>query len=209
MSGLSSRNRTATVRRRCAPPPHCDARWEARCLPRAAIHAPVARSEARRTSQRQSRRHPAPAGPGPSRSGRVRSSRSRRRHQGTARRGALSASEPPASAAETATARARSSFPSNPRHTAQQQPLDVIVRYPHHPHAGERLTVVRRLLYAGDGHFVVELPDGDRLLLPAWMTQTDAATLPMMATPRLTFACLRELRRLVDLQDVSSSPKNE
>src|SRR5271157_5855640 len=70
--------RAATARRRRAPPPHCDARWEARCLPRAAIHAPVARSEARRTSQRQSRRRPAPAGPGPSRSGRVQSSRSRR-----------------------------------------------------------------------------------------------------------------------------------
>ena len=71
--------------------------------------------------------------------------------------------------------RLRSWRPSNPRHTAQQQPLEVIVRYPHHPHTGERLTVVRRLLYAGAAHFVVELPDGDRLLLPAWMTETGAA----------------------------------
>ena len=64
-------------------------------------------------------------------------------------------------------------------------------RYPHHPHAGERLTVVRRLAYAGDAHFVVELPDGVRLMLPAWMTEAYAATLPMMAAPRLSLACLR------------------
>ena len=80
---------------------------------------------------------------------------------------------------------------------------------PHHPHAGEHLTVVRRLLYAGDAHFVVELPDGDRLLLPAWMTETGAATPPMVATPRLSFACLWELRRLIDQQDVSLSPSLE
>ena len=62
--------------------------------------------------------------------------------------------------AEERSAPSRSSCPSNPRHTAQQQPFEVIVRYPHHPHAGERLTVVRRLLHADDAHFVVELPNG-------------------------------------------------
>ncbi|MER9580723.1 hypothetical protein [Mesorhizobium sp. M0276] len=53
---------------------------------------------------------------------------------------------------------------------------------------------MRHLLYAGDAHFVVDLPDGGRLLLPAWMTETGAATPPMVATPRLSFTCLRELR---------------
>jgi len=95
------------------------------------------------------------------------------------------------------------------RHTAQQQPLEVIVQYPHHPHAGERLTVVRPLLYAGDAHFVVELPAGGRLLLPAWMTETSAATPPMVAMPRLSFACLLELRLLIDQQGVSLSPSLE
>ena len=28
--------------------------------------------------------------------------------------------------------------PSNPRHTPEQQPFEVILRYPHHPHAGEQ-----------------------------------------------------------------------
>ena len=68
---------------------------------------------------------------------------------------------------------------------------------------------MRYLVYVGVAHFVVELPDGDRLLLPAWMTEAAAAMPPMMATPRLSLTCLRELRRLVDLQDVSLSPANE
>src|SRR5208337_763559 len=66
-----------------------------------------------------------------------------------------------------------------------------------------------RLVHAGDAHFVVELPNGVRLLLPAWMTEVEAAALPMMAAPRLTLACLRELRGLVDLQNVSSLPTDE
>ena len=156
-----------------------------------------------------SRGRPARAGRGPSRSGRVQSSISRRRRQGTARHGALSASAPPASAAETATAQARLSFPSNTRHTPQQQPFEVILRYPHHPLAGERLTVVRRLVNAGDAHFVVELSNRVRLLLPAWMTEVCAASSPMMAAPRLSLACLRELRLLVDQPDISSSPSHE
>ena len=55
---------------------------------------------------------------------------------------------------------------------------------------------MRYLVYVGVAHFVVELPDGDRLLLPAWMTEAAAAMPPMMATPRLSLTCLRELRRL-------------
>ena len=69
--------------------------------------------------------------------------------------------------------------------------------------------VVRHLVYAGVAHFVVELPDGGRLLLPTWMTEAGAAAPPMVATPQLSLTCLRELRRLVDLQDVSLSPANE
>ena len=69
--------------------------------------------------------------------------------------------------------------------------------------------VVRHLVYAGVAHFVVELPDGGRLLLPTWMTEAGAAAPPMVVTPQLSLTCLRELRRLVDLQDVSLSPANE
>lgn len=46
-------------------------------------------------------------------------------------------------------------------------------------------------------------------MLRAWMTETNAATPPTMATPRLSFACLRELRQLVDAQGVSLSPSLE
>jgi hypothetical protein len=51
---------------------------------------------------------------------------------------------------------------------------------------------VRHLVYAGIAHFVVELPDGGRLLLPAWMTETGSATPPIVATPQLSLiAALR------------------
>ena len=68
--------------------------------------------------------------------------------------------------------------------------------------------VVRHLFHTGAGT-LVELPGSDQLLLPAWMTETDAAMPPMTTTPRLSLTCLRDLRRLVDLQDVSLSPANE
>ncbi|RWB92866.1 MAG: hypothetical protein EOQ56_36380 [Mesorhizobium sp.] len=41
------------------------------------------------------------------------------------------------------------------------------------------------------------------------MTETNAVSPPMMSTPRLSFTCLRELRRLIDTQGVSLSPSLE
>jgi hypothetical protein len=48
-----------------------------------------------------------------------------------------------------------------------------------------------------------------RVLLPAWMTENSAATLPMVAAPRLSLDALRELRGLIDAQRLSSSPSSE
>ena len=64
--------------------------------------------------------------------------------------------------------------------------------------------VLRRLRYADCPHFVIEQPGGSRLLLPAWMTEHHAATLPLVAVPRLSFDCLRELRHLIEAQRLSS-----
>ena len=47
------------------------------------------------------------------------------------------------------------------------------------------------------------------VLLPAWMTENSAATLPMVAAPRLSLDALRELRGLIDAQRLSSSPSSE
>lgn len=95
------------------------------------------------------------------------------------------------------------------RHTAQEHLFEVVVQYPHHPRAGERVMVLRRVLHGARVHYVIEQPDGCRVLLPAWMTETSAAAMPMVEVPRLSLDALRELRGLIDAQRVSSSPSSE
>jgi hypothetical protein len=56
---------------------------------------------------------------------------------------------------------------------------------------------------------MIEQPDGCRVLLPAWMTESWAASLPTVEVPRLSMDSLRELRALVDAQVVSSAPSSE
>jgi hypothetical protein len=55
---------------------------------------------------------------------------------------------------------------------------------------------------------VIEQPDDCRVLLPAWMTESFAATLPMVAVPRLSLDSLRELRDIIDTQRLPSSPSS-
>ena len=74
---------------------------------------------------------------------------------------------------------------------------------------GECVLAFRRLVHGGRLHFVIEQPDGCRILLPAWMTESRAAAQPMVEVPRISLASLRELRGLVDAQHVSSSPSSE
>ncbi len=87
---------------------------------------------------------------------------------------------------------------SRPRHTAQEQPFEVEIRYPHHPRVGERATALRRLIYAGCVHYVIEQPNGSRVCLPAWMTESWAATLPIVVVPRLPLAALQAVRSVID-----------
>src|ERR1700752_3886185 len=87
---------------------------------------------------------------------------------------------------------------SRRRHTAQEQPFDVLIQYPQHPRAGERVVVVRRLHHGGNVHFVIEQPDGTRALLPAWMTEPWAAQLTIIERPRLTLEALHALRSAID-----------
>src|SRR5438132_4184718 len=97
--------------------------------------------------------------------------------------------------------------PSRRRHTAQEQPFDVLIQYPQHPRAGERVAVVRQLQHGGSVHFVIEQPDGMRALLPAWMTEPWAAQLAIIDTPRLTLEALYALRSATNgaLLSLSSS----
>jgi hypothetical protein len=41
------------------------------------------------------------------------------------------------------------------------------------------------------------------------MTENDAATLPIVAVPRLSFGSLRELRRLIEAHRICSLPSSE
>src|ERR1700676_1418457 len=97
---------------------------------------------------------------------------------------------------------------TGPRHTTQEHPFEVVIHYPHHPRAGECVVAFRRLVHGSRLHFVIEQPDGCRVLLPAWMTESSAATLPMVAVPRLSLDSLRELRGLIHAQRLSSSPSS-
>jgi|SRR5690242_15596930 len=101
-----------------------------------------------------------------------------------------------------------SSARSGTRHSTQEHPFEVIIQYPHHPRAGEHVVALRRVLHGACLHFVIEQPDGTRILLPAWMTENSAATLPMVEIPRLSLDSLRGLRGLVDAQRISSSPSS-
>lgn len=94
-------------------------------------------------------------------------------------------------------------------HNTQDHLFEVVIHYPHHPRVGECVGVFGRRIHGNRPHFVVEQPDGCRALLPVWMTESSAATLPIVTVPRLTLATLRELRGLIDAQLVSSSPSSE
>ncbi len=92
------------------------------------------------------------------------------------------------------------------RHTTQEHPFEVVIHYPHHPRAGECVVAFRRVVHGGRLHFAIEQTNGCRVLVPAWMTESGAAALPMVKAPRLSLASLRELRGIVDAQRVSSLP---
>ena len=94
-------------------------------------------------------------------------------------------------------------LPKGPSHTAQKQALEVMVRYPHHPLAGKTVTAVRRVTHGGASHFQISGLDHHGLLLPGWMTESSAAALPMVDTPRLPLDALRALRGLIDAQPSS------
>ena len=85
-------------------------------------------------------------------------------------------------------------------HTTHEQPSEVVVRYPHHPFAGQRITVTRCVTHAGQAHYSIQAPDKHPALLPAWMTESFAATLPIVEVPHLPLEALRALCGLIEAQ---------
>jgi hypothetical protein len=99
-------------------------------------------------------------------------------------------------------------YRSDPQHTAQKQQFDVLIHYPHHPYAGERVLVVRTVQHAGAVHFVIDLADGTRGLLPEWMSEPSAANLPLVETATLSLSALRDVRATIDGCLLSCAPLN-
>jgi hypothetical protein len=65
--------------------------------------------------------------------------------------------------------------------------------------------VVRTVRHAGMLHFVIDSADGTRGLLPEWMTEPEAAELPLVASATLSVAALRDLRATIDARRLSSA----
>jgi hypothetical protein len=58
--------------------------------------------------------------------------------------------------------------------------------------------VVRSVQHAGTMHFVIDLADGTRGLLPEWMTEPNAANLPLVETATLSLSALRAVRATIN-----------
>src|SRR6202030_481331 len=95
-----------------------------------------------------------------------------------------------------------------PRHTAQKQHFDVQIHYSHHPRAGECISVLRTVRHAGMAHFVIDSADGTRSLLPKWMTESHAASLPLVESATLSLQALQDLRATIDGCPLSSASVN-
>ncbi len=80
-----------------------------------------------------------------------------------------------------------------PRHTAQKQHFDVQIHYSHHPRAGEYISVLRTVRHAGMAHFVIDSADDTRSLLPKWMTEPHAASLPLVESATLSLQASESL----------------
>jgi hypothetical protein len=62
--------------------------------------------------------------------------------------------------------------------------------------------------HAGAVHFVIDLADGTRGLLPEWMTEASAANLPIVEAPTLSLSALRAVRATINGCLLSCAPFN-
>ena len=67
-----------------------------------------------------------------------------------------------------------------------------------HPRYGESVVVVGRNRHGDEVALTIRQPDSSLAQLPAWMMEEPAAAMTMSEDPRLSLACLRELRRELD-----------
>jgi hypothetical protein len=75
---------------------------------------------------------------------------------------------------------------------------EVTFRYGFHPRCGETVIVTGRNRHGDEVALTVRQPDGTPTQLPIWMTEDRAAAMIVTEVPRLSLACLRELRLELD-----------
>ena len=84
------------------------------------------------------------------------------------------------------------------RHNAHYQSGEATIRYSFHPRCGETVIVRGRNRHGDEVALTVRQPDGTLAQLPIWMTEDQAAAMMVTQIPRLSLACLRELRLELD-----------
>ena len=84
------------------------------------------------------------------------------------------------------------------RHDAGCLGREIEVSYPFHPLSGQTAIVVADQIHDGCRHLNLRSEDGASFLVPAWMTQAEAASVKIVDAPCLSLARLLELRAFVD-----------
>jgi hypothetical protein len=75
---------------------------------------------------------------------------------------------------------------------------EIEVFYPFHPLSGRGALVVGDQMHFNQRHFFLRSDDGALYLVPAWMTQPEAASVKIVEMPGLSMAALFEVRSVVD-----------
>jgi len=84
------------------------------------------------------------------------------------------------------------------RHTAHYQPGEATIRYSFHPRCGAVIIAVGCTRHGDELTLIIRQPDGTLAQLPIWMTEDRAAEMTVTDIPRLSLACLRDLRSELD-----------
>lgn len=81
------------------------------------------------------------------------------------------------------------------------------IHYPHHPHSGEAVTLVRKCASFGLHQVQVALPSGDQLLVPEWMLDEEFCQgMEVVERPTLQLSALLSLRALIEAQKRPPGP---
>lgn len=83
-------------------------------------------------------------------------------------------------------------------HTTRYHGGDGRIRYRFHPLCGEAVVITARKRHGGDILLTIRQPDGTLAQMPSWMLEDSAAVMTVCDAPRLTLACLRDLRLELD-----------